>query len=61
MLVEIQVRCVEKEHLSDAGIERIDIERGKRRVAVALRYGEFQLDSVGALDESKKIPQLVAG
>ncbi|HZK50161.1 MAG TPA: hypothetical protein VFD47_01185 [Actinomycetota bacterium] len=60
MLVEVQVRSVEEEHLADAGFERIDVERRERRVAVALRNGELQLDRVGPLDQSKEIPKLVA-
>jgi hypothetical protein len=56
VLVEIQIRCVEKEHLADAGFERIDVKCNQRRVAVALRYGELQFDCVGALISPRRSP-----
>ena len=47
--------------LDFALLERIHTQRGQRRLAVALRHREFELDCVGALDQSKEISQLLIG
>ena len=59
--VQIEVGCVEEEHLPDLCLERIEAEAGDRGSVVGGGNRELQLDAVRLLRELEELDELLVG